>query len=104
MSGTAWVQGLKVRTISVHTLSGGQKAYLGQYKCVFHHFVTSSEKLNSNVIYGQNEQDPQKVQSMYSDAVAELSVLRRSAIVNQLYGGWKLAVEDKNGGHMRGNT
>jgi hypothetical protein len=32
---------------------------------------------------------------MYSDAAAELSVLRRSAIVNQLYGGWKLVVEEK---------
>lgn len=31
---------------------------------------------------------------MYSEAAAELSVLRRSAIVNQLYGGWKLAIED----------
>jgi hypothetical protein len=41
---------------------------------------------------------------MYSDALAELSVLRRSAVVNQLYGGWKLAVEDKNGVHMGGNT
>jgi hypothetical protein len=41
---------------------------------------------------------------MYSDALSELSVLRRSAIVNQLYGGWKLAVEDQNGVHLRGNT
>jgi hypothetical protein len=31
---------------------------------------------------------------MYSDAVAELAVLRRSAAVNQMYGGWRLAVED----------
>ena len=30
---------------------------------------------------------------MYNEAVAELAVLRRSAIVNQLYGGWRLAVE-----------
>lgn len=30
---------------------------------------------------------------MYSEAVRDLAVLRRSAIVNQLYGGWKLAVE-----------
>jgi hypothetical protein len=35
------------------------------------------------------------VQSLYSDAVKEHAVLRRSAIVNQLYGGWKLAVEVK---------
>lgn len=43
----------------------------------------------------QNESDPEKVRSLYSDAVKELTVLRRSAIVNQLYGGWKLAVEVK---------
>lgn len=30
---------------------------------------------------------------MYSDAVKDLTVVRRGAIVNQIYGGWKLAVE-----------
>jgi len=42
----------------------------------------------------QNESDAGKIKSMYSDAVAELAVLRRSAAVNQMYGGWRLAVED----------
>ncbi|KAJ7507306.1 hypothetical protein B0H11DRAFT_2169757 [Mycena galericulata] len=42
----------------------------------------------------QNETDGAKIKSMYSDAVAELTVLRRSAAVNQMYGGWRLAVED----------
>ncbi|KAJ7624971.1 hypothetical protein DFH06DRAFT_1481435 [Mycena polygramma] len=42
----------------------------------------------------QNESDAAKIKSMYSDAVAELAVLRRSAAVNQMYGGWRLAVED----------
>ncbi|KAJ7248593.1 hypothetical protein B0H12DRAFT_1020094 [Mycena haematopus] len=42
----------------------------------------------------QNETDSGKIRSMYSDAVAELAVLRRSAAVNQMYGGWRLAVED----------
>lgn len=41
----------------------------------------------------QNESDPVKINTMYSEAVKELTVLRRSAIVNQLYGGWKLAIE-----------
>ncbi|KAF9027496.1 hypothetical protein BDZ89DRAFT_1015561 [Hymenopellis radicata] len=41
----------------------------------------------------QSESDPSRVSSMYSEAVRDLAVLRRSAIVNQLYGGWKLAVE-----------
>ncbi|KAF5384165.1 hypothetical protein D9615_003362 [Tricholomella constricta] len=43
----------------------------------------------------QTESDPTKVRHLYSDAVKELAVLRRGAIVNQLYGGWKLAVEDQ---------
>jgi hypothetical protein len=30
---------------------------------------------------------------MYAEAVKESAVLRRSAIVNQLYGGWKLSIE-----------
>ena len=41
----------------------------------------------------QEETDPEKVRALYSDAVKESTVLRRSAIVNQLYGGWTLAVE-----------
>ena len=32
---------------------------------------------------------------MYAELVKENAVLRRSAVVNQLYGGWKLAVEAK---------
>ncbi|KAJ3500612.1 hypothetical protein NLJ89_g9718 [Agrocybe chaxingu] len=44
----------------------------------------------------QNESDPEKVRSLYSEAVKDNTVLRRSAIVNQLYGGWKLAVEVKD--------
>ncbi|KAF8966960.1 hypothetical protein BDZ97DRAFT_1806104 [Flammula alnicola] len=41
----------------------------------------------------QNESDAEKVRSLYAEAVKESTVLRRSAVVNQLYGGWKLAVE-----------
>jgi len=43
----------------------------------------------------QNESDPERLRFMYSDAVKENTVLTRSAVVNQLYGGWKLAVEAK---------
>ncbi|KAF7292854.1 hypothetical protein MIND_01184400 [Mycena indigotica] len=43
----------------------------------------------------QNEKDSARVQTMYDDAVAELAVLRRSAAVNRMYGGWRLAVEPK---------
>lgn len=42
----------------------------------------------------KNESDPEKLRSSYQEAVADLAVLRRGAIVNQLYGGWKLAVEN----------
>ena len=41
----------------------------------------------------QNESDPERLRSMYCEVVKESAMLRRSAIVNQLYGGWKLAVE-----------
>jgi len=41
----------------------------------------------------QNETDPEKVKAMYAEAAKESTVLRRSSIVNQLYGGWKIAVE-----------
>ncbi|KAI0267295.1 hypothetical protein BC834DRAFT_70750 [Gloeopeniophorella convolvens] len=41
----------------------------------------------------QNEQDPARVAALYNESVKEHTVLKRSAIVNQLYGGWTLAVE-----------
>ncbi|KAH9947787.1 hypothetical protein B0H21DRAFT_737251 [Amylocystis lapponica] len=41
----------------------------------------------------QNESDPAKLSAFYNDKTKELQVLKRSAIVNQLYGGWRLVVE-----------
>jgi hypothetical protein len=41
----------------------------------------------------QAEEDPQRLRHMYDSAVKDLTILRRSAVVNQLYGGWKLSVE-----------
>lgn len=41
----------------------------------------------------QAESDPLRLRNMYTEAVKELAVLKRSAIVNQIYGGRKLAVE-----------
>ncbi|EIM87549.1 uncharacterized protein STEHIDRAFT_121150 [Stereum hirsutum FP-91666 SS1] len=52
----------------------------------------------------QNEKDPAKISAFYNDAVKELAVLRRSAIVNQLYGGWKLVVEKQKPAMERGDT
>ncbi|KAH9059587.1 hypothetical protein EDB87DRAFT_1684658 [Lactarius vividus] len=41
----------------------------------------------------QGEKDPARVSALYSEASRDLTSLKRSAIVNQLYGGWTLAVE-----------
>ncbi|KAF9261379.1 hypothetical protein L218DRAFT_930847 [Marasmius fiardii PR-910] len=41
----------------------------------------------------QAETNPDKVKNLYQEATAELAVMRRSAIVNQLYGGSRLVVE-----------
>ena len=41
----------------------------------------------------QDETDPTKLSSFYNERAKELSVLKRSAVVNSLYGGWRLVVE-----------
>lgn len=43
----------------------------------------------------QNETDPAKLAAFYEDQAKELAVLKRSAIVNQLYGGRRLVVEEE---------
>lgn len=43
----------------------------------------------------KDEQDPAKLRAFYDEKKKELEVLKRSAIVNQLYGGWKLVVEQQ---------
>ena len=43
----------------------------------------------------KGETDAAKLSAFYSERVKELSVIKRSAITNSLYGGWKLVVEDK---------
>jgi hypothetical protein len=55
--------------------------------CPFSFYV--ARQLNPS----QGEKDPARVAVLYSEAAKELTSLRRSAIVNQLYGGWTLAVE-----------
>jgi len=53
----------------------------------------------------QNESDPAKLSEFYNNTVKELAILRRSSIVNQLYGGMKLVVEqDKSGQKLGGNN
>ena len=48
----------------------------------------------------QAENDPTKLSAFFNKHVAELAVLKRSAIVNQLYGGWRLVVEQDKPGHV----
>ncbi|KZT08162.1 uncharacterized protein LAESUDRAFT_649885 [Laetiporus sulphureus 93-53] len=52
----------------------------------------------------QNEADPGKLSAFYNDKVKELEVLKRSAIVNQLYGGWRLVVETQNSERERSDN
>ncbi|KAI9567679.1 hypothetical protein HD554DRAFT_2023389 [Boletus coccyginus] len=52
----------------------------------------------------QAEKDPAKLSVAYNEAIKELEVLRRSAVVNQVYGGWRLAVEQQNDDRGRGET
>ncbi|KAI6041494.1 hypothetical protein EDC04DRAFT_2565603 [Pisolithus marmoratus] len=52
----------------------------------------------------QTEQDSGKLSQAYNEAVKELAVLRRSAMVNQLYGGWRLVVEEQSGVRERGEN
>ncbi|KIP07400.1 hypothetical protein PHLGIDRAFT_19189 [Phlebiopsis gigantea 11061_1 CR5-6] len=43
----------------------------------------------------QDEKDPAKLSAFYNERVKELAVIKRGAIVNQLYGGWKLVLENE---------
>ncbi|KAL5497907.1 hypothetical protein ACEPAH_2838 [Sanghuangporus vaninii] len=52
----------------------------------------------------QNEKDPKRVGTLYANAVREHAVLQRSAIVNQLYGGWRLVVENQKATRIRADT
>ncbi len=52
----------------------------------------------------QNERDPERVAALYNESVKELAALKRGAIVNQLYGGWTLAVEKQSLQRERSDT
>ncbi|KAH9903451.1 hypothetical protein C8Q73DRAFT_742507 [Cubamyces lactineus] len=52
----------------------------------------------------QNETDPAKLAAFYEEKAKELAVLKRSAIVNQLYGGWKVVVEKQQAEHERADS
>ena len=46
--------------------------------------------------YVQHESDPARLSTFYNEKTKELAALKRSAIVNQLYGGRQLVVEQQN--------
>ncbi len=52
----------------------------------------------------QNETDPAKLAAFHAEKSQELSALKRSAVVNQLYGGRHLVVEDQKPERERGNN
>ncbi|KAI0793982.1 hypothetical protein C8Q74DRAFT_1365514 [Fomes fomentarius] len=57
-----------------------------------HYFVTRTKSTFREI---QNETDPAKLAAFYGEKAKELAVLKRSAIVNQLYGGRRLVVEEE---------
>jgi len=60
----------------------------------FRHYFVKRTKDSFQAM--EAEKDTTKLAALYADAVKEHTVLKRSAIVNQLYGGWTLAVEKES--------
>ncbi|KAI9056366.1 hypothetical protein FKP32DRAFT_1585660 [Trametes sanguinea] len=52
----------------------------------------------------QNETDPAKLAAFYEQSARELAQLKRSAVVNQLYGGGRLVVEKQQVEHERSDS
>ncbi|TFY68304.1 hypothetical protein EVJ58_g1079 [Rhodofomes roseus] len=52
----------------------------------------------------ENESEPAKLSAFYNERSKELATLKRSAIVNQLYGGWQLVVEKQNEQRQRSDN
>ncbi|KAI0717889.1 hypothetical protein C8T65DRAFT_640285 [Cerioporus squamosus] len=52
----------------------------------------------------QDETDPAKLAVFHAEKSNELAALKRSAVVNQLYGGWRLVVEDQQPQRERGSN
>lgn len=74
-----------------------------QIQVCLSHTPTASE-LGIWRIPFQNEKESSKVKSLYETAVKEHAVLQRSAIVNRLYGGWRLVVEKQKPVNIRGDS
>jgi hypothetical protein len=88
-----------VRTTLDNTLSLAQRAHSEKLR------YAPLPSSHSPLTLEQTETNPEKLSAFYNETVKELAVLRRSAIVNQLYGGWKLVVEkDHKGEKARGDN
>lgn len=93
------------RSRSAHTTSattsyGGQSPPSGRFR-----YPNSADlPIPLAEAVSQNETDPAKLAAFYDERAKELAVLKRSAIVNQLYGGWKLVVEKEKPVHERSDS
>ncbi|RDX41296.1 hypothetical protein OH76DRAFT_1449782 [Lentinus brumalis] len=66
-----------------------------------HYFVRRTKEMFRDI---QKETDEAKLAAFYAEKTKELAVLKRSAIVNRLYGGWKLVVEDQKPARERSDS
>ena len=66
--------------------------------------LSPSAQFVNILFYRQDERDPVKLRTFYDEKKKELEVLKRSAIVNQLYGGWRLVVEKQKPVRQRADS
>ena len=57
------------------------------------YFVQRTQHVFKDVLDGNKTQSPERLQAFYNETRKELEVLKRAAVINQLYGGRKLVVE-----------
>ena len=57
------------------------------------YFVQRTQHVFKDVLDGNKTQSPERLQTFYDETRKELEVLKRAAVINQLYGGRKLVVE-----------
>ena len=69
-------------------------------------FLDVGEHSPAKQVFAPKHAEKAHINGSFSDPdkVKELAVLRRSAIVNQLYGGWRLVVEKQQPERERGST
>ena len=57
------------------------------------YFVQRTQHVFKDVLDGRKVPSPERLQAFYDETNKELEVLKRAAVINQLYGGRKLVVE-----------